>query len=61
MDKKYVIVGENNSVSSSMSRKEAINKAKEYSNEGKTAYIVSEEEGKRIKEEGRFNTPEWKE
>ncbi len=59
MNKKYVIVSENNSVSSSMSRKEAINKAKEYSNEGKTAYIVSEEEGKRIKEKDIFNIPEW--
>jgi len=60
MNKKYVIVGEKNSISMPMSKKEAIDKAKQYSKEGKTGYIVSEEEGKRIKEEGKFNTPEWK-
>lgn len=60
MDKKYVIVGENNMISEPMNRKQAINKAKEYSKEGKTAYIVSEEEGKRIEKEDKFNTPEWK-
>lgn len=59
MDKKYVIVSENSSVSKPMNKMEAINKAKQYSKEGKQAYIVSEEEGKRIKETGKFNTPEW--
>lgn len=59
MDKKYVIVSENSSVSKPMDKMEAINKAKQYSKEGKQAYIVSEEEGKRIKETGKFNTPEW--
>lgn len=59
MDKKYVIVGKNNSISEPMNRMEAINKAKQYINEGKTAYIISEEESKRIKETGKFNTPEW--
>lgn len=59
MDKKYVIVGENNSISQPMNRVEAINKAKQYGQEGKKAYIVTEEEGERIKKSGKFNTPEW--
>lgn len=59
MDKKYVIIEENNSISSPMSKKEAINKAKEYSKDGKSAYIVSEEESKRIQSEGKFNKPNW--
>lgn len=59
MDKKYVIVGEDNTVSQPMSKKEAINKVKELDNKGASYYIVSEEEGKRIKESGTFNKPKW--
>lgn len=59
MDKRFVIVGENNSVSEPMSRKEALNKVKEYEKQGVSAHIVSENEGKRIKESGKFNAPKW--
>lgn len=59
MDKKYVIIGEGNSISNPMNRKEAINKSKEYSKEGKSVYIVSKEEAERIRETGKFNTPKW--
>ncbi len=60
MEKKYVIIKDDNSISSPMSKKEAINKAKEYGKDEKSAYIVSEKEGKRIQKEGKFNKPEWK-
>ncbi|SHJ69580.1 hypothetical protein [Paramaledivibacter caminithermalis] len=59
MEKKYVIVGDNNSISTPMNRKEATDKVKEYEKQGISAYIVSENEGKRIKESGKFNTPKW--
>ncbi|MCT4563100.1 MAG: hypothetical protein N4A68_02035 [Maledivibacter sp.] len=59
MDKKYVIVCENNSISQPMNRVKAINMAKEYGQEGKKAYIVTKEEGERIKKSGKFYTPEW--
>ena len=59
MDRKYVILKDNSPISQPMDKKEAIDKVKEYSKEGKSVYIVSEEEGKRIRENGVFNTPEW--
>lgn len=59
MNKKFVIVGENNSISEPMTRKEALNKVKEYEKQGASAHIVSENEGKRIKESSKFNTPKW--
>lgn len=59
LNKKYVIVSENNSISKPMNRMEALNKAKQYSKDGKQAYIVSEEEGRRIEETGEFRKPEW--
>ncbi|WP_165000442.1 hypothetical protein [Anaerophilus nitritogenes] len=57
MDKKYVIKT-HQSISEPMSRQEAIKKVKEYDKEGTTAYIVSQEEGERIKDSN-FNTPKW--
>ncbi|SKC42280.1 hypothetical protein [Maledivibacter halophilus] len=59
MDKKFVVVRKDNSISTPMSRKEAVNKVKEYENQGISAYIVSENEGKRIEASGKFNTPKW--
>ncbi len=60
MDKKYVVVGEkDNSISKPMSREEAINKVKDLASEGLEYYIVTEEEGQRIKQSGKFNRPKW--
>ena len=59
MDRRYVILKDNSPISQPMDKKEAIDKVKEYSKEGKSVYIVSEEEAKRIRENGVFNTPEW--
>lgn len=47
-------------LSDPISREEALNKVKEYARQGVEAYIVSEDEGRRIKEGGnRFNKPTW--
>ncbi|WP_432408508.1 hypothetical protein [Wukongibacter sp. M2B1] len=59
MTKKYVLVGENKIISEPMDRMQAMNKVKEYSKEGKKAYIVSEEEGIRIEKDNNFNAPKW--
>ncbi|WP_049765334.1 hypothetical protein [Alkaliphilus metalliredigens] len=41
-------------------RAEAIEMVKDYSSQGVEAYIVSEDEGKRIeKNNNQFNTPKW--
>lgn len=57
MDKKYVIRTDA-SISEPMTREEAIQKAKEYDRQGISAYIISEEEGKRLKNND-FRTPKW--
>lgn len=57
MGKKYV-VRTDAAISEPMSREEAIQMARKYDQEGISAYIVSEEEGKRMKN-SRFNTPKW--
>lgn len=41
-----------------MSRQEAISLVKKYSDEGIEAYIVSEDEGERLKN-SKFNKPKW--
>ncbi|WP_242876962.1 hypothetical protein [Alkaliphilus peptidifermentans] len=48
------------SISDAMPRSEAIKVVKEYEKNGINAYIVSEDEGNRLKENGnKFNTPKW--
>lgn len=58
MDREYVIYA-NSDISSPMSREEAIAKVKEYAHEGVDAYIMSKEEGDRVKSSHEFNIPEW--
>jgi len=57
MEEKYVIKTENG-ISECMPREEAIEKVKKYSNQGIEAYIVSEDEGERIKK-SKWNKPKW--
>ena len=57
MDKRYVIRTDT-FISEPMSREEAIQQVKGYDQQGISAYIVSEEESKRIKK-GEFQTPKW--
>ena len=57
MGKKYV-VRTDAEISEPMSREEAIQMARKYDQEGISAYIVSEEEGERMKN-SQFNTPKW--
>ncbi|QZY56225.1 hypothetical protein [Crassaminicella profunda] len=57
MEKRYVIRTDEK-ISDSMSRKEAIKKVREYDHQGISAYIVSEEEGERLKN-SEWNTPKW--
>ena len=58
MDQKFIVVT-NEKFSHPMSRKDAIELVKSYDNKQVTAYIVSEEEAKRIKVPENFNTPKW--
>ncbi|KAB3535295.1 hypothetical protein F8154_06805 [Alkaliphilus pronyensis] len=59
MDQKFM-VRTDSGISSTMSRSEAIKTVKEYEKNGINAYIVSEDEGKRLKKGGnKFNTPKW--
>ncbi|MFZ5969017.1 MAG: hypothetical protein ACOYVK_17815 [Bacillota bacterium] len=58
MTKRYVIRTDA-FISEPMSREEAIQKARDYDHQGVSAYIVSEEEGERIKQSGFFHTPKW--
>lgn len=57
MTERYV-VRTDNVITKSMSRDEAIKKVKEYDKQGISAYIVSEDEGKRL-EKSQFNEPKW--
>lgn len=58
MDKKFVVVTDEK-FSNPMSREDAIELVKSYDNDQVTAYIVSEEEAKRIKNPENFNRPKW--
>lgn len=57
MKEKYVVKTDKG-FSEPMSREAAISKVKTYSNEGVNAYIVSEDEGERIKKSN-WNPPTW--
>ncbi|AOT68869.1 hypothetical protein Gferi_04440 [Geosporobacter ferrireducens] len=57
VEKRYVIRTDA-FISEPMSREEAIQQVKNYDQQGISAYIVSEEESKRIKP-GEFQTPKW--
>ncbi|MCT4621674.1 MAG: hypothetical protein N4A62_20090 [Marinisporobacter sp.] len=57
MEKRYV-VRTDEKISDAMSREEAIKKVKEYHHQGMGAYIVSEDEGERLKN-NHWNTPKW--
>ncbi len=58
MEQKFVVVTDEK-FSHPMSRKDAIELVKSYDNKQITAYIISEEEAKRIKNPENFNTPKW--
>jgi len=58
MEEKYVVVTDDN-FSEPMSKQEAIKSVKNYDSQNITAYIISEEEAKRIKTPENFNTPKW--
>lgn len=59
METKFVIIkSDDKSVSNPMTREEAISHVKEYDKKGISAYIVSEDEGTRIKNSS-FNIPKW--
>lgn len=57
MTERYV-VRTDNVITKPMSRDEAIKTVKEYDKQGISAYIVSEDEGKRL-EKSQFNEPKW--
>lgn len=57
MEERYVIRTDKE-ISKPMSRDEAIRAVKEYEHKGISAYIVSEDEGERLKN-SKFNIPKW--
>ncbi len=57
MSEKYV-VRTDSVISNPMSRDKAVKMVKQYDNQGISAYIVSEDEGERLKN-SKFNTPKW--
>lgn len=59
MKDKYVVIRLDNSISRPMSKKEAINTVRNNYNNGISSYIVTQEEGERIRKEGGINTPKW--
>ncbi len=60
METKYVIIrSDTKTISSPMNQDEALSEVKNYDKQGISAYIVSEDEGNRIKN-SHFNFPEWK-
>lgn len=59
MDRYVIIRSDNKSISQPMNRAEAIRHVKEYDSQGISSYIISEEEGLRIKNAEKFNTPKW--
>ncbi len=58
MEQKFVVITDDK-FSHPMSREEAIKTVKSYDHKGTTAYMVSEEEAKRIKTPDNFNKPKW--
>jgi|GEM_PF-825443 len=59
MDTKYMVCTESN-ISQPLSRQEAISKVKELEKDGINAYIVSQDEGERIKKSHeKLHTPRW--
>lgn len=58
MEQKFVVITDDK-FSSPMSKDEAIKTVKSYDNKGVTAYMVAEEEAKRIKSPDNFNEPKW--
>lgn len=58
MEERYVVVTEDH-FSEPMSKEEAIRVLKSYDSQNITAYIISEEEAKRVKTPDNFNTPKW--
>ncbi|MBM7616059.1 hypothetical protein [Alkaliphilus hydrothermalis] len=59
MNQKFMIRTENG-LSDPITREEALKRVKEYAHQGVEAYIVSEDEGQRIKAAGnKFNKPTW--
>ena len=58
MDQKFVVIT-NEKFSEPMSKEDAIKKVKSYDNKAINAYMVSEEEAKRIKTPENFNKPKW--
>ncbi|WP_425447055.1 hypothetical protein [Dethiothermospora halolimnae] len=57
MTEKYV-VRTDEKITNPMSREEAIKMVKDYDKQGISAYIVSEDEGERLKN-SKFNVPKW--
>lgn len=58
MEERYVVVTDDK-FSEPMSKEEAIKMVKSYDSQNIIAYIISEEEAKRIKSPENFNTPKW--
>ncbi|WP_026477130.1 hypothetical protein [Alkaliphilus transvaalensis] len=59
MEQKFMVRTENG-LSEAIARDEAIKRVKEYADQGIEAYIVSQDEGERIKASGnQFNKPTW--
>ena len=58
MEQKFIVVADD-VFSSPMSKEDAIKAVKSYDHKGVTAYIVSEEEAKRIESPDNFNQPKW--
>lgn len=57
MNKRYV-VRTDAAISEPMTREEALKQVKNYDQQGISAYIISEEEGQRLKN-STFHTPKW--
>lgn len=59
MNQRYIVITDDK-FSEPMSKEEAIKLVKDYDSKGIVGYIVSEEEGNRIKKPSNFNEPKWK-
>ncbi|AOY76198.1 hypothetical protein [Clostridium formicaceticum] len=60
MRHKYMIYTEEGVLENSITRDEAIEKVKQYHEQGIDAYIVSQTEGERMKQKGEtFYPPKW--
>lgn len=59
MEQKYMVCTDGN-ISQPLSRQEAISRVKELERDGINAYIVSQDEGERIKKSHeKLHTPRW--